>query len=1129
MSSRHATPAVLLPEQIVARAQETPDANAVRGALEMTYAELLGRAGAVADRLRLLGAGPEQRVAICAERSCDGLAGMLGCWLAGAAYVPLDVRWPAARIAAVIADCAPCVTLTDSVGAGLVQAPAEPLDQGTIPLDAVTVDSAPRDALAHVLYTSGSSGRPKGVLTTHANIAEFVAHVADWAPGVGADMCSAGVASWGFDAATYDLFLPLAHGGTIGLVSDAERADPMLLRDALRRMRCSFGFFTPTLLSLLAPDDLPALRTLVLGGEPVPADQATAWADDAHSRVVFDAYGPTETTVSQTAIRVRSTHRDPMPIGHDLPGQRTYVLAPDLVPVADGETGELCIGGLGVARGYQSMPGRTACVFVPDPFGAPGERMYRTGDLVRREPDGALVYLGRRDDQVKIRGQRVEPGELAHALRTMDDVREAAVVTTCTGVDTTLAAFVTPASVDTDDVLAFAAANLPDALVPSRVLAIDQLPLAGTGKVDRKALGDLLIDDSVDAAPTASGPLAQLWTQVLGAPAAPDSDFFDAGGHSISAMRLVAGVRATLARDVSVQDVFRCRTFAALQAYVDRAAPTADRLPEHSAPAPTSAQQRLWLVDRLSAQGASSYNVSFAVRIGPGLDVDRLRRALTRIEEAHDVLRWRFVGTDDSPRIAVGPPRQVPLEVRPCRIDDWEQAITTAGAVHLSLDTGDTWRATLLQAADAAVLVLTFHHCVIDGWSEKALFEQLAAAYADPEKTLPTGRFADYTVWRQARDRAGFDQDLRWWTTHLAGAPDVLELPSDRVRPMEPSERAGTSSHILDVATAEAIRQVAADRGATPAAVVLAALGVALRRLTGQHDLLVAGMRVDRPFAELESALGFYIDMQPVRLRIDDDVAAGELIDQTHRELLAGADHAAAGVQDLVTALRARREPGRQPLLQVAFNVYNFPTARPALDGLEVDRLPAPPVGSPFDLSVYLIEDEAGTRLETVYSTDLFDATRMSDLLSSLVDVLSDSAAKPDRPVGSVAGVFRTDTVAPAASAAITQQVEAGPGTLTGDTETRVARIWCDVLQVEHIPATTNFFDAGGSSLAISRVHSRLVTEFQRDIPVVALFQHPTIRAVARFLDGATADAAMERASTIAAARRARSRRRSRP
>ncbi|MET8846332.1 amino acid adenylation domain-containing protein [Amycolatopsis sp. NPDC004625] len=1099
---------------ILAQARRTPDAPAVRqGGTELTYAELVAAAWGVAAALRERGAGPETRVGVCAHRSTALVSTVLGVLLSGACYVPLEPGGPRARLATIAADAGATLVVGDAAVAEFgtaqgidVPPPGAP---GTCP--------ATPENTAHVLYTSGSTGRPKGVLTRHRNIVAFVGGFAARL-GVGPGTRTLGISSLGFDAFTMDVFVPLAVGGSVQLAGSADRADPERLRRFAVEHEVDFGFITPTLLSLLDPADVPGWRTVACGGEPVPAELAARWLP---GRRFFHVYGPTETTVVVVADEVTGLPADPLPLGTPLPNHRARVVDDELRPVLPGEVGELVIGGPGVAAGYLDSPELTARKFVADPFAA-GERLYRTGDLARLRPDGRLEFAGRADRQVKVRGQRIELGEVEAALGAHPDVGAVAVEAVPGPGGTRLVAFLTPASAPSDaDIHAHAGDRLTRAMRPAAIRRLAVLPVNPvTGKIDRPALRALAETTSGDVEAPAS-PVEAVWRRVLGPGAGPD--FLLAGGDSIAAMRLVAALRRDLAADVSVEDVFAGRTLDGLTRRVAAAAPlTGAGLTTGHAPALSPPQRRLWFLDQL-APDAAPYNIAMAFRLTGPLDVAALETALRAVAERHDVLRWRIRPVDGIPRAECLPPDDVPLPVIPVAADAVRARLAADAATPVRLDREPPWRVRLYRVEpDEHVLGFTLHHAVFDGWSQELLCRDLGAAYRGEPLPPPEASYADYAVWRADRDGRREAVDVAWWKDHLAGAPSTLDLPRDRPRPAVQTYRGASHHQAFPAGVAEAVGELATRTGTTRAGVVLAAFGELLRRLTGGTDHLVATVVADRQLPETQDVAGFFVDIVPVRLRAGDADFTAQ-VRGSGDELLAATAHPAAPIDRLVDALGVRRDPSRAPLVQVMVNVLNFTEPRLDLPGVPGAWLPVEKPGSPFDLTVYVL----GHGVELLSNPDLFDAARMAALAEDFTALLAALVAEPDRPAARCApelprAAVRTAAPEAAAPARPAPVSVADPAALAA-TEAVIAATWREVLGREAVGVTDNFFDLGGHSLALARVHAEVTARLGRRIPMVDLFTHPTVRALATHLHaGAAPGPELARAAERVAARRGR-------
>jgi mycobactin peptide synthetase MbtE len=1145
-----------LPDLVAEWARAHPDAVAVRQREQvLTYRELVTGAAGVAARLTDLRAGPETVVAVCARRRPYLVTGLLGVLCSGAAYLPLDPGLPSARLTSLIADAGVTLLVADAEGAELLAGAGCTVVE--LPGQPSTVDylqcPANLDNAAYVIYTSGSTGVPKGVVVAHRALTQFVAGTAATAELVPTDV-SSGFASVGFDLSVMDIIVPLAVGVQVALTDDADRTDPARLQSFFEEHRVTFADVPPAVLPMLDPDRLPRLRVLVTGSEAPGPEQVARWST-AHRRFL-NCYGPTETTVQVTAFDATGEWDQPLPIGTPLPNQRVYVVDADLREVGIGVPGELLIGGPGLARGYLGAPALTAERFIPDPFsGQAGARLYRTGDLVVWQPDATLMFLGRTDRQVKIRGQRVEIGEVETVLRGHPAVRHA-VVDVATGAGgAELVAYVTMGADEPVGALReHCALRLTPAMVPAVIHIVDQLPLGSTGKVDlrrlRELAGPLTVPRSGPAyvAPVTEEEkaVADAWAEVLGGDqVGRDDDFFDAGGHSITAMRLVAALRARLARDVAIEDVLGGRTVATIAARV-AAAPALDLAPavRGRPPALSPAQRRLWFLDRYAPEAAAAYNIGVAERLRGPLDIGALRAALRAVATRQEVLRWRIPDDAGVPYAVLDPRGDVPLPVEEVSEAELAGRLAAHARERFDLATERLWRVRLFRLGeDDHVLALTAHHAVFDGWSQALFYEDLAAAYrsarAGGRVDLPPlpATYADYVAWREQRQDPRADADLRWWLDHLDGVPTVLELPGDRPRPAEQTFRGAYARTELDAVTTAELGAVARTLGATPSAMLLAALAVLVARSTGLRDMVVGSPTVDRRHVDFEEMVGFFIEIAPLRLRVDEEASFGDHVRLARDELMAALAHPEAPLDRIVDAFGLGGELSRSPLVQVLFNMFNFAAQELELPGVLAEPVPVDVPGSPFDLTVYGVERAGRLTVELVYNPDLYDAVRMQAWLDALRQVLVQGVAAPGAPVGELAlpaGVPLANGPAPEVPRARLRVANAVPAAAVvhppeSATEEVVAAIWCEVLGLPAVGVTETFFDAGGGSLAIVAVQHRLNEKLGRQLRVVDLFRYPTVRALAAHLDGdtgSTGDNALDRAARRGAARRDRARRR---
>ena len=1153
-----------LPEVILSRAEQTPHSVAVRQwSTVLTYQELVACASALAEELHVLGAGPETRVGLCAGREPSTIAALLGVWFAGAAYVPVDLANPGPRGRSILSDAGADLVVADAAGRKRLGANGlrylDPPSSAAPAVDPKAIRSrlAQPQNLAYVMYTSGSSGPPKGVLATHRNLAQWVAGCATWIEGVGPQMCSLALHSFAFDASCYDLFVPLAHGGSVRLVDEDDRADPARLERFMAEHEVTWAAMPPGVAALLDPCALSDLRALIVGGEVVPAQLVSKWTVGTECRF-YHAYGPTEATVVQVATELRGHWQNPLPLGKALPGQRLHVLDTSLEPVPPGKEGELCIAGTGVARGYSGRPGLTAELFVPEPDPpVPGTRMYRTGDIVRRLPGGGLVFVGRRDGQVQVRGQRVEMGDVEAAIREHPQVRDVAVVATVLRQNTELVGFVVPAlntarRLEANRLREFVAERLPPAMVPRQLEWLERLPLTVSGKIDRKRLAErasLSLGGEVPEAGNAMSRLddvpsavAHLWQRVLGgAEPTADADFYEVGGSSLDAMRLAAAIRTELGRGIEVADILAARTLGELTRRArDAAESNGTGMQTGNPPRLSAAQRRLWFLDKL-IPGFAVYNLVFAERLSGDLNPGALRTALEAVAERQTVLRWRIPDVGGSPRAVCDPTVSVSMPEVEIEEAELGTVLKRAARHPFELSRGPLWSAVLYRLVDSGdhVLVIAFDHTIMDGWSQGILYTDLSRAY-ERASTGRSGRlpalafeYADYVAWRAERDRTRSAADLRWWSEHLQGVPGNLSLPRDRPAGPVPSWEGSAIGIDLGESTDRSVRRLAATLGVTSSIVILAALAEALHRLVDSTDLLVGAVLADRNLAATHDIVGFFVDIVPLRLRTAGEDNFTTAVRSVGEELRAASARTGATLEQIVDAIGATGRPGRSPLIQVVFNAFDFTPPRLDLPGTESSPVTTPISGAPVELTVYVVERGGRLALDLRYDTDLFDRDRIQRFGDDLVDLLSHLVTSPERPVAAAPTGFRIQC-RERESARLPRPIGMKPmggippfpdGQPTR-MELLVAEVWSSVLDVPEVRSTDNFFEIGGNSLALAQVQAHLGEATGRTIPLIDLFQFPSVYSLARHLEGAAADCELIESARLVAARRARNQRR---
>ncbi|MHB9857520.1 amino acid adenylation domain-containing protein [Streptomyces sp. YIM S03343] len=1041
-----------LPAMFAAAAARTPEAVSVEcGEIQWTFAELDARSRDLAECLTALGVAAETPVAVLMERSADLIAALLAVLRAGGTYVPLHTGYPVARMRAVLDEADAPVLLTDAAFAGHALAAAQrdkgvavlvvddvaPIPEATTATDAAAdeADVLP-DALAYVMYTSGSTGVPKGVAVSHRNVMDLAVD-SGWNVGPGDSVLMH--APHAFDISVYEIWIPLLNGARVVVAPEGalEVAD---LDHLVRSHEVSHLHLTAGLFRVMAEDLVTAFsrtREVLTGGDVISPDAMRHVLTHCPDTTLRTLYGPTETTlcVTGTVWRAADDITSPVPLGRPLEQTRAYVLDRSLRPVPAGVAGELYLAGAGLARGYLNRPGLTAERFVADPFGAPGERMYRTGDLARWRASGILEFLGRTDEQVKIRGYRVELGEVESALSAHPQIAQAAVIAREDRPGgKRLVAYVVPTAdgaeqPDPAELRQYVAEGLPEFMVPSAVVVLGALPLTPNGKLDRRALPA----PAYETAATSRAPrsaheevLCAVFGEVLGLERIGiDDSFFDLGGHSLLATRVVSRVRTALGVELPLRALFEAPTVAQLAANMGEAgtARTALVAVERPAVVPLSfAQRRMWFLNRFEGASASLYNMPVVLRLEGVLDRAALVAALGDVVGRHESLRTVF------PEGADGVPFQ---EIRPAGAGlvnvQMESATEESLADLVAAFTGRGFdltcemplRVGLFEVGGAShVLVVVLHHIAGDGWSMAPLARDVAAAYAArtegraPDWAPLPVQYADYTLWQ--RELLGDESDpesllsrqVTYWTRTLAGVPEQLELPTDRPRPAVATFGGDSVPVELGPELHASLVLLARESGASVFMVLQAAFATLLSRLSAGTDIPIGSPIAGRTDEALDDLVGFFVNTLVLRTDVSGDPTFRELVERVRETDLAAYAHQDVPFEHLVEVLNPARSMSRHPLFQVMFALQNNTRAELRLSSLEMIGQASRSTSSKFDLFLNMSEhrnsDGAPVGLAGVleFAADLFDRSSAVRLVEQFVRLLVEVVASPDVRVG---------------------------------------------------------------------------------------------------------------------------------
>jgi len=1043
-------------ELFEAQAERLPEAVAVvHEGRQMTYRELNRRANQLGHYLRKRGIGPEVLVGIGMKRSVEMVVGLLGILKAGGAYVPLDVAYPTERLKYMIQDARITVLLTEQdlledtldakIGKGLETICLDrdwslvSRERETNPLHLGTAET-----LAYVMYTSGSTGQPKGVgipqravsrLVLETNYARF-----------GEDEVFLQMAPTSFDASTFELWGALLNGFRCVLYPGG-LPNLKTLGQQIEKHRVTTLWLTASLFNTViddAPEILIPIRQLLIGGEALSVAHVRQANEQLPNTQIINGYGPTENTTftcCHTIPKVLESSRS-IPIGTAIANTQVYLVDRYLNPVPVGVVGELYTGGDGLARGYCGRPDLTAERFIPNPFGqTEGERLYRTGDLARYLPDGNIEFLGRIDNQVKLRGFRIELGEIESALRRHGSVDQAVVICREDRGEKRLVAYFTVNGDETSivELRNFLKNQVPEYMVPAVFVGLDKVPLTANGKVDRRSLPEPVGSEE----PEGNGycpprdrlelQLTKIWESLLQVERVGVKDnFFGLGGHSLLATRLIARIEKTLGKRVSLASLFQSPTIVGIakelreeasQLLVSSSQVKGSKRPEEQLIQPrrkagqpvrlSFAQQRLWFLDQLLS-GNSPYNVPTAVRLSGLLDVRCLEHSINAVIVRHEVLRTTIKSVQGKPHQIVADDRFLPLAIhdlslRPEADKESETSQVLAEEAHRPFDLAQDLmlRATLIKLSEQEhILLLVMHHIASDGWSMGILMRELSHFYEAEMSGLPSSlpelpiQYADYAEWQlEWLQGEVLNKQVDYWKRQLAGAPPRLDLPTDHPRPAIQTFRGASRQMELSPELTQALKALSLREKASLFMTLLAAFQVLLFRYTRQDDIVVGSPIAGRNRGEVEGLIGFFVNTLVLRTDLSGDPTFVEVLRRVRSIALNAFEHQDLPFERLVEGLQSERSLSHNPIFQVMFAFQNAPGSPLQLSGLDASPVRLVTEKTHFDLTLAITERSPGLIARLSYSTDLFDEATIDRMAGHLEILLEGIVKEPEQRI----------------------------------------------------------------------------------------------------------------------------------
>ncbi|MBL1224602.1 non-ribosomal peptide synthetase [Enterococcus sp. BWR-S5] len=985
---------------------------------QVTYHELNQRANQLAVELRELGIQPDDRVALFTARSVELLVAMLGVIKAGGAYVPIDPTFPEERIQYMMEDSEAKAVLTAHRDFPLETAlpiidVAANKEKYAVDISNLPTVNKPTDLFC-CLYTSGTTGKPKGVMLEHRNIVNYCTGKMAFGDSFLShpNPTFVSVTTYCFDIFIKESFLPLLNQIKIVLADEEEQESQYLLAQLIEKHQANLLVTTPSKMKMFMMDEancdyMRHLTTIILGGEVFPGTLYEQMRENTDARI-FNMCGPTEATVLIVTHEV--TDSGYIPLGKPVPNNQIYVMNEDVL-CGVGIPGELCISGENLGRGYMKRPELTAEKFVPNPFGS--GQLYHAGDLVRWLPNGDLEYLGRIDEQVKIRGFRVELGEIESVLRKQEAISNAAVIVkNDRNGDRAIHAYVvSDQAIDLQHMRDILREELPEFMIPPYMMQIEHIPVTATGKVNRRELPEIQTnsDEKVRVAPVneLQHIIADIFAEVLNTEEVSITDnFFEIGGHSLRATQVINKLEAATAVRLPLRMLFSAPTVEQLSEIVQeqkqqtayQPIPKAEELDYYPM---SSAQRRIYVMNELNDLGVA-YNLPAAIRFEGALDILKMKTTFEKIVQRHEILRTSFHTIEGEAVQKIHEQADVTFTHETSHSLEELSHLFNLFVQPFDLSQAPLMRIKLLTFSENThVLFFDIHHIIADAISISQLFEEFSSLYADSTLELPaqTASYKDYSQWFAAKD---LQEQKKFWTEHFNDELPVLDLPLDHPRPLQPTYRGAMLKKILVPELKQGVMELAQKYGATEYMVLLSVCMLLLHKHSRQEDIIVGTSISGRTHKDTEKILGMFVNTLAMRGKPTPEKSFDTFLREIKDESLKAYEHQEYPFEEVVEDLSLARDFSRNPLFDVMFVLQNNEAANFNLQDITVEELTLNHPAAKFDLTFNLIEKNEGYELSVEYATDLFNEDSVHYMIAHYEQLLHEVVHQAQRPIRSL-------------------------------------------------------------------------------------------------------------------------------
>lgn len=1007
----------------------------------LSYGALNESANRLAHFLKDLGVGPEARVCVCVEPSLYIGIALLGIFKAGGVYVPLDPGYPQDRLTAILEDIQPAVVLTQAHLLPLLPATAAHIF--CFDRDATTIEHLSNEnpgieigeeQTAYIVYTSGTTGRPKGVMASYRNLRHYIS-VAQECYGFDRSTVMPAMARFTFSITFFELLNPLVAGGTLVILERDHVLDFKRMAQTLEKLTVIHA--SPSLLKkLLAyiedndmdPQRFEGLRHVSTGGDMVPPDVLESMKRVFRNAEIYVIYGCSEVScMACTKFVSRDTRVTKTLVGQPFPDVSVRLYDSSENPVAAGVPGEVYICGEGLTKGYLNQPELTGEKFVL----IEGKRFYRTGDRGRFDADGNLEILGRTDFQINLNGIRIEPEEIEAVLRQAAGVREGvAAKRELPSGEPGIVAYIVPDQAAPAEISAlrnFLKTQLPDYMVPSAFVILDALPVNLNQKIDRNALpapdqSNLwAAENYIEPQTELERQIADIWDEVLGiGNVGIHNEFFELGGQSLLAAQVIFRLQDLLQLELSISSLFKYPTVAELASHITKLQNEPRKNYTHSQIIPVSrngnlplsfSQKRLWFQNQLDGSSAA-YNIPVTIQLDGNLNLNALQRAVETIVQRHEILRTSFRSVDGVPDQVITPEFRTAIDKTDLRaisgtaqMDELQRLLVSEAQRPFDLGQLPLFRTFLFQlSAESHVFLLNFHHIIYDGWSIDCLTNEISALYEafslerpNPLPELPI-QYADFSQWQQQRlTGETLDNLASYWRRQMDGAPAQLELPTDRPRPPVQNFRGRSHFFSLDPELALNLQTLSQESGVTLFMTLLAAYAAMLSNYSRQEDIVIGCPAANRSRSELESLIGFFVNTLPMRVQMHENPTFLDLLARVRDVSVNAYEHQDLPFEKIVEDLNPERSLSYSPIFQAMFSMQNAPMANLQLPGITVNHVQLERGTSMFDMTLWITETDSGLKGEWEYNSDLFESVTIDRMAAHFETLLKSAVEDPAR------------------------------------------------------------------------------------------------------------------------------------